>query len=141
MKIWLKLLPLWNVWFMRLLHIRVKSIVLTSIATPWRAIGLLKIKSKGKKTICDFKKYEANLYVHNQPPLRWVKRLVPSAQSERFSGARIRDEIMEEVKEEENKEIIICLIYFLYFKINELLNDWDLFDSNMINKHINYHLI
>ena len=52
-----------------------------------RAISLLKIKSKGKKTICDFKKYEANLSVHNQPPLRRVRRLVPNAQSERFNGA------------------------------------------------------
>ena len=97
---------------MRLLYIKLKSIVLTSIATPGLAIGLLKIKSNGKRTINDFKKYEANLSVYNQPPLRRVRRLVRSAQSENISGVRIRDEIKEEVKEEENKEVIIRLIYF-----------------------------
>ena len=97
---------------MRLLHISVKSIVSTSIAAPGRAISLLKIKSKGKRSISDFKKYEANLPMYNQQPLRRVRRLVPSAQSEKFSRVRIRDEIIEEVKKEEKKEVIICLIYF-----------------------------
>ena len=83
---------------MRLLHINVKSIVLARKATPGRAIGLLKIKSKGKRAISDFKKYEANLPVHNQLPLRRGRRFVPSTQSENFSEARIRDEIIVKVK-------------------------------------------
>ena len=61
----IEITPKSNLRLMRLLHIRVKSIVLTSIATPRRAISLLKIKSKGKRTINDFKKYEANLSVCN----------------------------------------------------------------------------
>ena len=65
---------------MRLLHIRVKLIVLTSIAKLEQVIDLLKIKSQGKRTISDFKKYEANLSVYKQPQLKWVRRFVPSFQ-------------------------------------------------------------
>ena len=66
------------------------------VTTAGRAIGLLKIKSKRKRTINNFNLYEENLYIHKQQKLRLVRNFVLSAQSENINGTKNKGEIMED---------------------------------------------